>query len=146
MKLKLFLCIFFLGIAPLHSSELKPKELKTRDLLLFANPFATFEPSIVSKGHVKAFDDIDKMSYEQKVNLKKFINELKLLKIFGTLVPSALICIISFKYGELHNLKPVFKFAGALFFLNIWCANSEYTYKLHKFKNKIDQSLSDEKK
>ena len=61
---------FVVAIATFNCDELKPKEWKTRDLLLFANPFATFEPSIVSKGHVKAFDDIDKMSYEQKVNLK----------------------------------------------------------------------------
>ena len=84
------------------------------------------------------------MSYEQKINLKKFVEQLELLKTFGTMIPNGLgFIFFGFKYGK---LKPVFQCTGALFFLTMWCINSEYVTELRNFENKIDQSLSDEKK
>lgn len=137
--------MFFLGVAPFHCHELKPKEWKTRDLLLFLNPLATFEPSITSKGHVTSFGSIDKMSYEQKINLKKFVEQLEFLKIFGYLIPTVLLGIATFRY-KLQEMKPVVQVLGGVFLIGQWYVNSEYVRELHKFTNKIDQSLSDEKK
>lgn len=138
--------MFFLGVAPFHCDELKPKEWKTRDLLLFANPFATFEPSNISKGHVTSFGSIDNMSYEQKINLKKFVEQLEFLKIFGYLIPTVLLGIATFRYKFLQEMKPVVQVLGGVSLIGQWYVNSEYVRELHKFTNKIDQSLSDEKK
>ncbi len=131
MKLKLFFCMFFVvAIATFNCDELKPKEWKTSDLLLFANPFATFEPSIVLRGHVQYFKPIDILSDQEKKDLRSFLNSLKYIRAFSTIVTVILVM------GKLKfNIFTVPVVCGG--FLNM-----KYLSEVNTFQKKLDQSLS----
>jgi hypothetical protein len=54
--------------------------------LTFLNPFATFQSSIISSGHVQYCGSVDELNNEQKKDLLRFVTQLKYVRLGGFMI------------------------------------------------------------
>lgn len=139
MKLTRFvLIIFAIFVSVINCSDQKPKGWK--DVIPFLNPLASFQPSIISKGHVKSFELIESLNDEQRRNLKEFTEKLGLAKS-ATLMVNAFYGFIEWKYGLLPKSTPIPRFIGNGLRIIVLLINTQYLRELKNFQGKLDAAI-----
>jgi hypothetical protein len=121
----------------LHCSDQRPRDWK--DVVSFLNPFATFRPSIISKGHAQYFEEVGSLSNEQKDNLKKFVTQLKYAKLGISLVVL---------FSGVNGLFSVSGLQFHRYTFPLWvlfAVNAIYARDLRRFQEKLDDSRKSKK-